>query len=159
VSDWQGGTRPDPYTLKTCPLCGSQWSGGYGWEKLCVSCAIDAAKKADAAVAANNDPTFKKDDSGKTRLDLLPFEALEEVGRVLTFGANDYGANNWTKGCDWSRYLGACLRHVFSWASGEDKDPKSGLSHLAHAVCCLLFLWSLQRWNRGTDDRVKMGAL
>jgi hypothetical protein len=34
------------------------------------------------------------------------------------------------------------MRHVHAWRAGETKDPESGLHHLAHAGCCLLFmLW------------------
>ena len=34
----------------------------------------------------------------------------------------------------------ACHRHLQAWWSGERLDKESGLPHLAHAVCCLLFL-------------------
>lgn len=100
-----------------------------------------------------NDPTFVKHDQSKTRLDLLPFAALEEVGAVLTLGAAKYSAHNWAKGTDWSRYLGATLRHVFAFARGENLDPETGRSHLAHAICCLLFLLTFQLESKGTDDR------
>lgn len=97
-----------------------------------------------------------KHDSGKLPLELLPFEALEEVGKVLKFGAEKYDAHNWRKGFIWSRLIGAALRHVFSFAKGEDKDPETGLSHLAHACCCILFLLSFTLTNNGNDDRVKI---
>ncbi len=44
-------------------------------------------------------------------------------------------------------------RHIFAWWGGEDKDPETGFSHLAHAGCCLLFLMEFQRNSWGTDDR------
>lgn len=53
----------------------------------------------------------------------------------------------------WSRMLGACLRHLFSWAKREEADPESGLSHLAHAACCVLFLIDYERRGAGQDDR------
>ena len=97
-----------------------------------------------------------KHDLGKNPLDLLPFGALEDVGRVLEFGARKYSAWNWSKGMMYSRLIAAALRHIFSFAKGEDKDPETGISHIAHALCCLLFLQ--EYINRGKqfkqfDDR------
>lgn len=100
--------------------------------------------------------TFVKHDQGKPRLDLLPPRAVEIVGAVLAYGAEKYAPNNWAKGADWSRYTGAALRHVFAHLRGEDNDPETGLPHLAHATCCLLFLLEYQAAGLGTDDRCKL---
>ena len=89
-------------------------------------------------------PPGLKDDDGKPRYDLLPFEALEPVVRVLTYGAKKYGDDNWKLlENPKRRYFAACLRHVAAWGRGEETDPESGESHLAHAVCCLLYLLCL----------------
>jgi hypothetical protein len=83
----------------------------------------------------------RKDDAGKTELDLLPARALEEVGIVLTLGARKYAPNNWRKVPGWRRrYLAAALRHLFAWMRGEPRDPETGCPHLAHAACCILFM-------------------
>lgn len=97
----------------------------------------------------------KKDDTDKVRTELLPADALIEVAKVLTFGAKKYDPWNWKKGMNWSRLIGACFRHMFSWVTGEDKDPESGLSHLAHASCCVLFLLDYSLHSIGKDDRYK----
>ena len=89
----------------------------------------------------------------KTRFDLVPFAALGEITDVLTYGASKYTANNWCRGTGWGRYFSALCRHIFAWWGGEDKDPETGYSHLAHAGCCLLFLMEYQRNGWGTDDR------
>lgn len=81
-----------------------------------------------------------KYDDDKPRLNLLPFEALEEVALVLNFGAKKYGDWNWKGGFKYGRLSAAAMRHLFAWSTGEDKDPESGYSHLAHAACCVLFL-------------------
>lgn len=94
-----------------------------------------------------------KFDEGKVRLDLLPFDALTEVAKVLTHGANKYGDRNWEKGMKWGRLLGAALRHLFAWARREDLDPETGLSHLAHAACSVLFLLTYTLRGIDGDDR------
>ncbi len=99
-------------------------------------------------------PKFVKDDNAKTRYDLLPPELLEETAKVLTFGAQKYSAHNWAQGASWSRYFSAMMRHMWAWWGGEDNDPETGFSHLAHAACCLSFLIAYQRRGLGEDDRV-----
>ncbi|UTO27815.1 dATP/dGTP diphosphohydrolase domain-containing protein [Bartonella harrusi] len=96
-----------------------------------------------------------KNDIGKPRVDLIPPLTLLDIGRVLEFGANKYSANNWRHGMNWSRLYGAASRHLLTWFGGEDKDVESGLSHLAHAACCLLFLMECEAKQIGHDDRVK----
>ncbi len=82
----------------------------------------------------------RKNDADKLALDLLPPDALEAVGRVLTYGAQKYEPRNWENGMRWGRVYAAVLRHLFAWWRGEEKDQESGLSHLSHAACGVLFL-------------------
>lgn len=97
-----------------------------------------------------------KADAGKLPMELLPFLALDEVAAVLQFGAKKYAAHNWRKGLHWSRLLGAAIRHLFLWGAGQqDTDAETGLSHLAHAACCVLFLLEYEKTGGGTDDRWK----
>lgn len=82
----------------------------------------------------------KKYDGEKPRMYLLPPKALTEVAKVLTFGATKYDEHNWKKLDNLqNRYTGAALRHIFSHMDGEELDSETGLDHLAHAICCLLF--------------------
>ena len=81
-----------------------------------------------------------KYDSVKPRMNLLPPKAIVEVSKVLTFGAEKYDAENWRKLDDLqNRYTAGALRHIFAHMDGEKDDPESNISHLAHALCCLLF--------------------
>ena len=84
-----------------------------------------------------------KYDQEKPRWDLLPFKPINEVVKVLTFGATKYADDNWQKVPNAkNRYFAAAQRHIWAWVDGEHKDSESGLHHLAHAVCCLLFaMW------------------
>lgn len=83
-----------------------------------------------------------KHDQGKTNWSLMPFEALEEINKVLEFGAIKYAEHNWQlgSGFKYTRVINSLLRHVFAFMRGEDNDPESGLSHIAHAGCNIVFL-------------------
>lgn len=96
-----------------------------------------------------------KFDHGKTRHELLSDPALEGLARVLTFGATKYADDNWRKGMSWRRLIGALRRHVAAFSVGQDLDPESGLPHIDHALCCLMFLSEYQKTRTGTDDRYK----
>lgn len=96
-----------------------------------------------------------KNDAEKPPLDLLPTIPLVEISRVLEYGAEKYGPNNWRKGLAWSRLIAAALRHLTAFNDGEDLDEESGLSHLAHAACCIMFLQEYKKTHPDLDDRYK----
>lgn len=98
-----------------------------------------------------------KFDQDKPRMDLIDPTAMNELAKVLAFGAQKYAAHNWRKGLHKSRLLGAALRHLFAYLGGEDKDPETGLSHVAHAMCCCMFLIGLEH-RADLDDRYKEAA-
>jgi hypothetical protein len=81
-----------------------------------------------------------KFDEGKLPLDLWSPYAIEETARVLAFGAIKYEPHNWAKGISYRRVFGALLRHLWAFWRGEEYDDEWGLHHLAHAMCCLMFL-------------------
>lgn len=64
------------------------------------------------------------------------------------------GDNNWQHVFPRSRYIGAGFRHFIAWTKGEKIDPESGKSHLAHAICNLLFLM----WADNNDKKSKEDA-
>ena len=78
----------------------------------------------------------------------LPFNIMQDVIRVLMHGAHKYSPNNWKKVKPKERYFDACIRHLVAWQSKEKLDVESKLPHLAHAICCLIFLL----WN---DKEIK----
>lgn len=90
-----------------------------------------------------------KFDTGKRRFSLLPWSSVTAIVDVLEHGAEKYCPDNW-KHVDGAqtRYFDACLRHLTAWWEGERADPDSGLSHLAHAGCCILFLLWFDREDR-----------
>ena len=99
--------------------------------------------------------TAVKHDQDKLPMHLLSTEALEQIAAVLQFGAQKYDSHNWRKGFAWSRPLSAALRHILAFNRGEDCDPESNLSHLAHAACCLMFLIEFEKTHTELDDRYK----
>lgn len=98
-----------------------------------------------------------KFDAEKPRMDLLDAYAIEQLSSVLTFGAQKYNAHNWRKGIAKGRLIAAALRHLFAYLRGEDRDPESGLSHVAHAMCCCMFLLGLEH-RPELDDRYEESA-
>jgi len=83
----------------------------------------------------------RKFDGGKLQYGLLPPFALKEIVEILTFGAEKYEPDNWKKVPDAKRrYFDAAQRHLWAWKSGEQNDQETGKNHLAHAMCCIMFL-------------------
>lgn len=100
----------------------------------------------------------KKFDAEKPRMDLISSIWIKGVAEVLTFGARKYAAHNWRKGIVQSRLLGAGLRHLFAFLQGEDFDPETGLCHLDHASCCLMFARELWETRPDLDDRWRING-
>ncbi len=93
------------------------------------------------------------------RLHAIPWESLQELGRVYAYGAGKYADYNFRKGYDWSLTFDAMLRHAFAFWSGEDKDRESGLHHMAHVAWHALTLLLYSITGRGTDDRPPVAAV
>lgn len=95
-------------------------------------------------------------DDGKAPLANVPWEAVEAMAKVQAYGHKKYkDFNNYRKGMEVMRNLSCALRHIKSWIEGQDTDPESNESHLAHAMCRVAF--TLQNIADGTaiDDRYK----
>lgn len=96
----------------------------------------------------------RKDDQGKLPWHLLPWDAVGGIVEVLRFGAGKYGERNWETGIAYSRCYSALIRHLTAWWEREPCDEETGLSHLKHAGCCLLFLLAYEvRGMTQYDDR------
>lgn len=116
-----------------------------------------------AQAAEPPEPTkATKFDSGKTDWAILPIGASEEIIKVFEFGARKYSRGNFLEGggLAYVRVLNSTLRHIYSFMRGEDLDPESGLSHLAHAGCNIYMLLTYElskpkNTARNNDDRAK----
>lgn len=115
---------------------------------LCTHCYLEQQQDAEEVAARQAvsledlPPTAGvKYDSGKRRYSLLPAGTVNQVVDVLEKGATKYAPDNWQKvDSPRLRYYDAALRHIDAWFRGERLDDETSLPHLAHAVCCLLFL-------------------
>ena len=96
-----------------------------------------------------------KFDSDKPDLSLIPYAFLVEVAKALMYGEKKYGRYNFEKGFPVHRLLSAALRHVWAYINGEDNDPESGLSHIAHAGASLAMLVRCLELGTATDTRSK----
>ena len=97
-----------------------------------------------------------KYDGEKPMMHLLPPKATIEVAKVLTFGAQKYDEENWRKLENLqSRYTSGALRHIFAHIDSEALDTESGLSHLAHAICCLLFKLEIELETRTEKEKLR----
>jgi len=97
----------------------------------------DAIKESQNATTGG-----RKFDGGKLQYGLLPPLALKATVEILTFGAEKYEPDNWKQVPDSKRrYFDAMQRHLWAWKEGEQNDPETGKNHLAHAMCCLMFLY------------------
>lgn len=95
-------------------------------------------------------------DDGKAPLACVPWKGLREVAQVQAYGKKKYGDfYNYKKGMEASRNASCAIRHIAAWMDGENLDPESQRSHLAHAAVRLLFM--LENMAEGTliDDRFK----
>lgn len=133
----------------------------YSMKDLDYTTTLYKANELPISDTSENDITLNavKHDDGKADWSLVPFESLEGMVKVLEFGAKKYDGWNWTTngGFSYMRVMRSCLRHLFAWSRGEDLDPESGLSHIHHAMCNLLFIshyiGNKDKYNK--DDRHK----
>jgi hypothetical protein len=99
-----------------------------------------------------------KDDLGKIRWDLMPWSSIEEMAKVMTYGANKYGDTNWKKLPDAdNRYFAAAMRHITSYRLGENTDTESGLPHLMHAAISLVLMHEHSRNNGALPHEADTG--
>lgn len=87
-----------------------------------------------------------KSDEGKNRLDLVFPNFIEEIGKIRTYGCNKYhDPENWrTIENAKQRYTAAAMRHFNAWRMGKKIDKESGLRHLSHCACNIMFLIELE---------------
>lgn len=96
-------------------------------------------------------------DDGKPQLSLIDPLFIREVGKALTIptASGKYSPHNWRDGIEVSRLLNSTMRHVNDFNDGIDNDEETGVSHLAHAACNLMFALRMLKDRPDLDDRYK----
>jgi len=89
--------------------------------------------------------------SYKLTLNLLGFKfyessvfdlrAFEDMAKVLDYGAKKYSKDNWKKGyVNKFSAIDSLYRHLREIIIGEAFDEESGLSHMGHIMCNIMFI-------------------
>ncbi len=137
---------------ENCPYCGNPPSEFHAADCPAIRTTRPqiAFRKLEEALR----PEALKFDQEKLPLHLIDPLWLKTTAEVLAFGEKKYGAWNWAKGTfEWHRLYRAAMGHLTDWYAGEETDPETGLSHLWHASCCLMFLTRYVHDNLGKDTR------
>ena len=96
----------------------------------------------------------------KARYFFVPAIFSAVVGVVMELGARKYGPFNWRAApIKSSDYIDAIHRHIDAWADGQDLDPESKTTHLAHVAASCAILIDAQAVGALIDDRAKSGQV
>lgn len=114
----------------------------------------------DKTIVVTEESGGMKGDGGKRDWGLVFWPALDALVDGLTFGARKYTPNNWQK-VSRERFESAVMRHWSLYMQGEENDGESGLSHLAHMMCSLMFLMWFDKQpkyleNPQTGERIEL---
>jgi len=134
------GTCGQP-ECQDCRPIGGKLLGLADWIPKSGGAFFDLNRTREPKVVPDPDQGRKYDQEKLRWATLVPWRALFEVVEVLEFGARKYSPNNWRKvpgGRE--RYLNALMRHAVAYCSGEKVDAETGKSHLAHLMCCALYV-------------------
>ena len=120
------------------------------WERISMS--------PPAPTEAKFHPNDPKGAAGakKAPMWLLPPYALQQTAWVHKLGASKYQPYNWRDtGVCATTYISAIMRHLDAWRDGEDIDPESGVTHLAHIAASCNILMDANKCDKLIDDRRK----
>lgn len=100
---------------------------------------------------------FQKFDQRKPRMELIDPESLEELAKVLSYGAEKYEDENWRLGVNdpkgEKRVIGALMRHLTAHQKGELFDPETKLLHVSHLFCNAMFLvWFILKKSKKPEE-------
>lgn len=90
---------------------------------------------------------------------VVPPGAILECSMAMAEGNQKYGRTNWRDDpVSFSTYFDALLRHAYQAYDGEDRCPKSGALHMAHAMANAAIILDAMACGTLIDDRPTKGA-
>ena len=92
--------------------------------------------------------------SRKASLRYIPMSVWPHDGAAHAVGAAKYGPFNWRDDpVEAMTYIEASLRHLIAYAAGENLDPESRVSQLAHVRACCAILMDAELHGTLIDNR------
>ena len=123
-----------------CPSCGHPKHVG----AVCCAVVNDQHDSGLYTCGCTPEKAIKADDGKASRWDLFAWDAVPEVLEVYRYGLKKgYEEHSWRK-VEPKRYADALMRHMTAALRGEERDPESGLRHIAHVAwnaLALVILW------------------
>lgn len=96
----------------------------------------------------------KKEREGKVEPTLVEPEFIRAIARVRMYGNSKYpDKDNW-RGNPVEFYREAAYRHWLQYLDGEYYDFESGLPHLAHCACNVMFIHWMEERARKNKERL-----
>jgi hypothetical protein len=95
----------------------------------------------------------------KPAMSTIPGAARVMIAEAMRLGTAKYGRANWREDpVSSSTYVDALERHLAAWIDGEELDPESGVSHLAHVAANACIIMDAQACGTLLDDRPPAGV-
>lgn len=109
----------------------------------------DVAEKANPKTVVGNT---------KPSITAIPGPAILHCALAMQNGVTKYTKYNWRESrVPAATYVDAAIRHLLSWADGEEIASDSGVHHLAHAMACCAILLDAIEGDHLIDNRGPMG--
>ena len=80
------------------------------------------------------------------RFDLVDGPAMFALAKVLSYGAEKYGADNW-RNIPARDHLNHALTHAYAWLAGDRQDQ-----HLEHFLCRAMFAVAMEITERNDPE-------
>ena len=74
------------------------------------------------------------------RYDLIKWEFIREMAKVMDEGAKSHGEDNWTTGMPRATVINHMFEHWHQWLEGDRNEP-----HLAKMAFGLMALWYYEK--------------
>lgn len=149
-----------PYDEQQCehPHCLAKSSPYFDSECSIRKDAMDATQPRPET---GQDVTNPKDKVGSRKVSIskLPAVAILQGALAMMDGSSRYESYNFREApVRASIYVDAALRHLLDWFEGMEKDDKSNVHHLGHAIACCAILLDAQAHGKLVDDRPLFGG-